>query len=294
MKEILNAILQGIIQGVTEFLPISSSGHLAIYQHLVHTSGESNLMFTTLLHVGTLVAVCLVYRQTIGKLILEMLDMLRDLFTGRFFRKPLSVERKTVLMMILSTALLVLGILPIFNGYAAKDLCDLVAANENYFWIVGVALIGTAVLMFLAWRITTSDRPTRRCATTKDAVLIGFAQLVAAVFPGLSRSGSTTATALACGLDKKYATQYSFILSIPAVAAATLLELKDAVEIGSAASLNWGAALIGILTSAVVGVAAIKTFLWLIKKNRYIIFSFYCAAMGILVLIWSAVEQLAK
>ena len=294
MKDILHAILQGIIQGVTEFLPVSSSGHLAIYQHLVHTSGETNLMFSTLLHLGTLLAVCLVYRQTIGKLILELFGMLRDLFTGRLFRKPLSVERRTVLMMILSTALLVLGVIPIFGGYAAKDLSELVASNENYFWIVGLSLIATAVLLYVAWRITTSGRPTRRCATPRDALLIGTAQLAAAALPGLSRPGSTTATALACGLDKKYATQYSFILSIPAVAAATLLELKDAVEVGSAATLNWGAAIVGIVTSALVGIAAIKTFLWLIKKNRYILFSFYCAAMGILVLIWSAVEQLAK
>ena len=135
--------------------------------------------------------------------------------------------------------------------------------------------------------------PMHKCATVKDALLIGATQ-AAAVFPGLSRSGSTTAVALACGMNKTAATQYSFILSIPAVLAATLWELKDAVATPGATDINWVAAVIGIVVSAAVGIAAIKTFLWLVKKNRYVIFSYYCAAVGLFVIIWSIVENLTN
>lgn len=292
--EILNAVLQGIIQGLTEFLPISSSGHLAIYQHLTNTTGEDGLLFTVLLHIGTLLAVCLVYRNTIGKLILEFFSMLRDVFTGKFSFSKMNTERRTILMMILSSAMLLLIVLPVFGGNSAKNLCDSISGNRDLFWVIGVMLLATAALMFLSWRITSSDRPTRRCATAKDAVLIGLTQAAAAVFPGLSRSGSTTATALACGLNKQYATQYSFILSIPAVLAATAVEMKDAIEAGGAATLNIPAAIVGIVVAAVVGIAAIKTFIWLIKKNRYVIFSYYCAVVGVIVIVWSLIEHLAK
>ena len=292
--EYLSAVLQGIIQGLTEFLPISSSGHLAIYQHLFGSSATSGLLFSVLLHVGTLFAVCLVYRNTIGKLILEFCRMVGDLFTGRLKGKKLNDERRTILMMILSSAMLLIVVLPIFGGTSLKDVFEKTTEDPALFWVVGFMLLITAALMFLAWRITSSNRPTHGCATVKDALLIGATQ-AAAVFPGLSRSGSTTAVALACGMNKNAATQYSFILSIPAVLAATLWELKDAVATpGAVAEVNWGAALVGIVVSAAVGIFAIKTFLWLIKKNRYVIFSFYCAAVGLFVMIWSLVENLAK
>ena len=289
--EYLNAVLQGIIQGVTEFLPISSSGHLAIYQHLFGDSATSGLLFSVLLHVGTLFAVCLVYRKTIGTLILEACRMIGDLFTGRLKGKKLNDERRTILMMILSSAKLLIVVAPDFGGDSLKDLFEYTTEDPGLFWVTGVMLLVTAALMFLAWRITSSDRPTHKCATVKDALLIGATQ-AAAVFPGLSRSGSTTAVALACGMNKTAATQYSFILSIPAVLAATLWELKDAVATpGAVAEINWGAALVGIVVSALVGIAAIKTFLWLIKKNRYVIFSYYCAAVGLFVIIWSIMEH---
>ncbi len=287
--DILSAIFQGIVQGLTEFLPVSSSGHLAIYQHFFGTADTSGMMFSVMLHVGTLFAVCLVYRRTIGNLIIEFFGMLKDIFTGKFSFKELNIARRTILFMILSCAMLLLMFIPVGNGMNIKDCVELVSDQQNHrdlFWIIGVALLGTAVLMFVAHKITSSNRRTRDCATIKDSVIIGLSQAIA-VTPGLSRSGTTTATALALGLDKSYATEYSFILSIPAVAAATLLEFKDAIEIEGLASVNWVATIIGIIVSAVVGIAAIKTFIWLINKNRYIIFSYYCVAMGLFVIIAS-------
>ncbi len=294
MMEILSAVFQGIIQGLTEFLPISSSGHLAIYQHLTNSTGENSLLFTVLLHIGTLFAVCFVFRKTIATLVIELFKMIGDIFTGKFKFKTMNTERRTILMMILSSAMLLLIIIPVFGGQALKDLVDPFTSDKDFFWIVGVMLIITSVLMFISYRITSSGKTMRGCANSKDAVLIGLTQAAAAVFPGLSRSGSTTATALACGLNKEYATQYSFILSIPAVAAAALLEFKDAIEAGGAAELNIPATIVGIVVSAIVGIIAIKTFVWLIKKNRYIIFSYYCAFAGVAVLIISIIEHTAK
>lgn len=287
--DILSAVFQGIVQGLTEFLPVSSSGHLAIYQHFFGTVDTSGMMFSVMLHIGTLFAVCLVYRRTIGNLIIEFFGMLKDLFTGKFSFKNLNIARRTILYMVLSSAMLLLMFIPVGGDMNLKDCVELVSDQQNHrnlFWIIGVALLGTAALMFAAHRITSSGRKARDCATLKDSVIIGLSQAIA-VTPGLSRSGTTTATALALGLEKGYATEYSFILSIPAVAAATLLEFKDAIEFEGFGSVNWIPTVIGIIVSAVVGIAAIKTFIWLINKNRYIIFSYYCVAMGLFVIIAS-------
>lgn len=295
MGDIINAIIQGIIQGITEFLPVSSSGHLAIYQHYFGSAATSGAMFSVMLHLGTLFAVCLVYRRDIYDLLVEFCRMVRDLFTGKFTFRNMNNERRTIFMMVLSSAMLLLMFIPVGGGRNLKDIIEQVAdqqAHPELLWIIGVALLGTAVLMLLAHRITSGDRPTHGCATVKDSIIIGLSQAIA-VTPGLSRSGTTTATALSLGLSKEYATRYSFILSIPAVAAASLLEFKDAVELEGFASVDWLPTIIGIVVAAVVGVIAIKTFIWLIKKNRYVIFSYYCAIAGLLVIIASVAENMA-
>lgn len=292
--EYLNAIFQGIIQGLTEFLPVSSSGHLAIYQHFFGTESGSGTLFTVMLHIGTLFAVCLVYRKTLGNLILEFCRMIKDIFTGKFSVKRMNIERRTILMLVLSCLMMVVLFIPVGNGNNIKDVIEMIGDQKEHpglLWVIGLMLLLTAVLMYVAHRVTSSDRKTHNCATVKDSVKIGLMQALA-VFPGLSRSGSTTATALACGLDKKYATLYSFILSIPTVAAAALFELKDAVAVESASSISWGPAIVGIIVSALVGIAAIKTFIWLIKKNRYVIFSYYCGAVGTIVIITSIIQNI--
>ena len=297
MMDILNAIFQGIIQGITEFLPVSSSGHLAIYQHFFGSSATSGAMFSVMLHLGTLFAVCLVYRKTIWELIVEFCNMISDIFKGKFSFKNMNTPRRTIFMMIISSAMLCTMFIPVGNGENIKDCIEKVSNQQDYpqlLWIVGVMLLATAALMITAHKITSDkSRQTRDCATVKDAIIIGLGQALA-VFPGLSRSGTTTATALSLGLDKTYSTQYSFILSIPAVAAAALLEFKDALEVEGLGSVDWLPTIIGIVVAALVGIAAIKTFIWLIKKNRYIIFSYYCGIAGALVIIVSIIENITK
>ena len=295
--DILNAIIQGIIQGITEFLPVSSSGHLAIYQHFFGDTSTSGAMFSVMLHLGTLFAVCLVYRKTISALIVEFCRMIFDIFTGKFSFKNMNIERRTIFMMIISSAMLLTMFIPVGNGQNIKDCIEKVSDQKAYpelLWIIGVMLLLTAVLMVIAHRVTSNtERKARGCANLKDAVVIGLSQTFA-VFPGLSRSGTTTATALSLGLSKDYATQYSFVLSIPAVAAAALLEFKDALEVEGMGSIDWLPTIIGIVVAALVGIAAIKTFIWLIKKNRYIIFSYYCAIAGAIVIAVSIFENITK
>lgn len=293
---LFNAILQGIIQGVTEFLPVSSSGHLAIFQHFFGSTDTTGMMFSVMLHIGTLFAVCLVYRKVIGNLILEFFAMLKDIFTGKFTFKNMNMARRTIWMMILSSVVLFVVFIPVGDGKNIKDCVEMVSDQQNHrdlFWVIGVALLGTALLMFAAHKITSSGNKTHKCATVRDALIIGASQALA-VTPGLSRSGTTSATALGCGLDKSYATQYSFILSIPAVLAAAMLEFKDAIEVEGFSNVNWGCTIVGVIVSAVVGIAAIKTFIWLVKKNRYVIFSYYCGIMGLFVIITSIVESIGR
>lgn len=289
MGDFFSAIFQGIIQGVTEFLPVSSSGHLAIYQHLTGKSGEAGLFFSVLLHIGTLAAVCVVYRNTLARLIKEFFSMVSDIFHKEFKWKEMNAERRTIMMLILSTLMLVPFVLPIFGGNSLKDLMDPVTRGDHL-WVVGLMLIVTSLLLAASYYLTSKKRDLHRVPTNRDAVIIGIVQGFAAMFPGLSRSGSTTATALMCGIDKKNATQYSFILSVPAVIGALLLELKDvATTPGVLDGFQVVPAIFGMITAAIVGIFAIKLFIWMIKKNSYIIFSVYCGIVGIITLIISFV-----
>ncbi len=289
--DIINAIIQGIIQGLTEFLPVSSSGHLAIYQRITQQDPESSLLLAVMLHMGTLLAVIICFRKTLVVLLKELVEMIKDIFGRRFKWKEMNTERRTLVMMIFSTMMLIPFVLPILPGkdglQSIKDLLDPVTKGQ-YIWVVGLSLIATAVLLFISDNLTRrKSRKLHHVASGKDAVAIGLTQGLAAAFPGLSRSGSTTSMALIRGLDKKYATQYSFILSIPAVLAANVLELKDALFPDAGVTpekVNIFAVIVGVIVAMGVGIAAIKLFVWMIKQNKYYIFAIYCAALGLIVI----------
>ena len=291
MKAIFEAIIMGIIQGATEFLPVSSSGHLAIYQRLTGQELDSGLLLTALLHMGTLLAVVICFYKTIKLLLIELWHMIKDIAKRQFKWSEMNAERRTVVMMILSTLMLIPFVLPLIPGKegmrSIKDLLDPVTKGQ-YVWLVGLSLLVTAALLFVSDNLTRRRRALHHVATEKDAVVIGLTQGLAAAFPGLSRSGSTTSAALISGLDKKYAAQYSFVLSIPAVLGANLLELMDALkpaEAGSAVSVNVAAIIVGIVVALVVGILAIRLFLWLLRENKYYIFAIYCAALGAIVIV---------
>lgn len=267
---VIEVILQALIQGFTEFLPVSSSGHLSLFQHFTGNSGESGVIMTLILHLGTLLAVFVVFRQTIWALIKEFLLMIKDIFTGKFRIKELNPDRRFIIMVIVS-------ILPLFAFYAFKDFFTSLSADDDII-VEGCAFIYTSILLFFADKCVSGHKSSGD-VKFPVAFTIGIFQGIALV-PGISRSGSTISSALFCGLKRDSAVEYSFILGIPVIAAGSLLSLKDI----SSETLNQIEILplvIGFIVSAIAGVLAIKLIKWLVEKNRFKIFSFYTLILGV-------------
>ena len=291
---IFEAIFQGIVQGLTEFLPVSSSGHLTIVQHILGVS-EENLFFSVMLHIGTLAAVIAVYVRLVGRLFKALGRVCKKIFSGKFKIKDLDGEENLALMIIIGLVPLFLMFLPIGNGMKLKDLAD-VFTKDGYFIVVGISLLATSGLLYIGNRqskkVAEKSKNVRKRYKIADALFVGFAQCLAALFPGLSRSGSTLAASQLRGIDKKVALDYSFLLGTPAVVAAALLEGKDALfpENGSAVSVDFFCVVIGVIFSAAVGFIAIKLFKWLLTTDRMYIFILYTAAVGLIVVVISAIE----
>ncbi|HIT53442.1 MAG TPA: undecaprenyl-diphosphate phosphatase [Candidatus Fimivicinus intestinavium] len=283
---VLKAIILGIVQGVTEFLPISSSGHLSLAQHFLHISGEGSLFFSVMLHLGTLLAVFLVYYKTIWKLVVAFFSLLRDIFTGKFKWKNMDSTQHMLVMFVISCVPLLLLLLPVGGGRSLMDAVGALAEDQDIM-VEGFCFLLTAfLLLFGTWRYRRGR--THAQVEGRDAVAIGLAQMLAASLPGVSRSGSTISTGMMCGVNRDYMVQYSFILGIPAILAANLMELKDAVA--AQEPIEWGYVILGVAVAAVVGVAAIKVLEWLVKKDKFKFFGYYCLVLGAAVVIFSALE----
>ena len=231
---IISAIIQGILQGLTEFLPVSSSGHLSLYQYFTGINSESSVTFSVMLHLGTLLAVIIAFRGTVWQLLREFFLMFADLFRGRLFKEKATPYRRMLYLLILSCVPLLL-VLPL------QEIITSVSA-DNDILVEGICFLITSALLFLADR---APRGRLDAATMKGkhALAIGTAQLFATL-PGISRSGSTISVGQMCGLERSYAVSYSFILGLPAVLAAGILDLHDAASAG--VGIEWGTALIGI------------------------------------------------
>ncbi|SDN38967.1 undecaprenyl-diphosphate phosphatase [Acetanaerobacterium elongatum] len=277
---ILNAILQGILQGITEFLPVSSDGHLSLYQHFTKTSGNGALMFTVMLHLGTLIAVFVAYHSLIWDLILEFFRMIGDIFTGKFSLRKLNPDRRMILMILVAT-------LPLAAFYFVKDFFTSLA-EDNDIVVEGVLFLFTGIMLFLADRCFKGDK-TAKNMRYGDALLIGTFQGLAAL-PAVSRSGSTISIALLRGYSREYAVAFSFILGIPAILGANIFEFGDALSQSS--NINWLPIIIGIICSAVVGFFAIKLLAWMVKSDKLSIFAYYTLALGVLVIIIGAIEHI--
>lgn len=296
---IIDAIIQGVVQGLTEFLPVSSSGHLTITQHILGVA-EDNLFFSVMLHIGTLVAVCAFYHKLIRRLIKEFFRMIGDLFTGKFRWKSMSEDRRMIVM-------LIIGLIPLFLLFAPipgtdmklKDLADLFTAGR-YFIVVGISLLITSLLLLIGnicshrarpMRHADADAAGRTSMNVLDAVTVGLVQCCAAVFPGLSRSGSTLAAGQMRGVNKQTALDYTFILAIPSIIAAAVLELKDAMELPGGISVGIAPIVVGMVVAAVVGYLSIVLFKWLLKTDKMMIFILYTALVGAAVVAVSLVEM---
>lgn len=278
---VLEAILQGILQGITEFLPISSDGHLSVFQHITNNTQADPLLFTVLLHLGTLLAVCICYRKKIGKLILEFVAMCKDIFTGKFSYKAMSHNRRFVVMIFVS-------LIPLLPLYFLSDFMEGLANDKNLY-AEAFCFMFSGVMMFIAAR-SAKKNSTNHFISFKIALLMGIFQGIAAL-PGVSRSGSTIAIALLLGLSKNTAVEFSFIMGVPAIIGANLFKIMGAVKDGEIMNIEMAPIIIGIIISAVVGIFAIKLLNILVKKDKFHIFGYYCIALGVICLIVSIAES---
>jgi len=270
-----HAVTLGIVQGLTEFLPISSSGHLVLFQSLLGLE-EPELLFDIAVHVGTLVAVCLFYFRDIKK-------MVRTVFSKSVWsnNRGLSKQIKETPEIRLFF-LIIIGTVPtVFLGLAFRPIADTLFSSIR---IVGFMLVITGVALWLTRRTQATGRGTG-ALTPRDALYIGVVQGLA-ILPGISRSGSTIAIGLLRGIDRKTAARYSFLLSIPAIIGALVLGCFD-IPGATAHRQATGIMVGGALVAFVVGYLALRILVYMIQKGRFFIFAPYCWLLGTLCVIYS-------
>ncbi len=299
---LLEAIFMGIIQGLTEFLPVSSSGHLALFKILFNVETETGMLFDVLLHFGTLVAICAVFYKDVAKLIVEGIYILKnglinlaiffhngylqvknlfgkrrlskaELDLGEYHPVANSSYRKFVLLVIVST--IPTGII----GIIGKDMVEMAS---KILIVPGICLLITAVLLFVADAAKGGDKLPKDI-TYSNAFIIGIVQGVATL-PGISRSGSTITACLLSGFNRSFAVKYSFIMSIPAILGAMLLELLDFAPV----VLNAGEIacyVVGTVISGLVGYVCIKLMLAIVRSKKFKIFGIYCFIVGLISII---------
>ena len=275
----LFSIAMGFLQGVAEFLPISSSGHLTLFQYFFspdQNPEELDMLFTILLHFGTLVSVFVYYWQDIIDMIREFFLGISDLFSRKGSHQGRPPEARRLVLMI------IVGTLPLFAVLLVKDTVDAAFSNVTF---VSVALIATGFLLFFSDRMA-KGRKNGRTATIRDALLVGCAQAVGTL-PGISRAGSTISAGMLCGFDRTFAVRFSFLLSLPAVLGANILEIADAVKAGRVDVTKLPMYLVGMVVAGVVGYFAIRLVNLLANKGKFGAFAYYCWAVGVIALVAS-------
>ena len=276
----IQAILMGIVQGLSEFLPISSSAHLVFTSNfykvfkgieIIQTSNEE-VFFDIMVHLGTLIAVLIFFRKDVINIIKAMWHALRN-------KDWSDREAKLGLYIILGTVVTIGLALPI-NEVAER----LVYAPS----IVGILLFITGFTLLYSEYKSKKIEQKKSEVDLKTSVLIGLAQGLAAL-PGFSRSGWTIATGLFCGLDRVTAARYSFLLSIPIILGASMVYPLVKIDIHEAMLYNWNAIIAGTIVSAVVGYICIKYFMKFISKFSLAIFGYYCIAAGLATAVFFAI-----
>jgi undecaprenyl-diphosphatase len=266
MMEILKALIVGIVQGLTEFLPVSSSGHIVIAQEIVglHYSDEENLVFAIVLHFATALSTIVIFRKDIA-------DLLKGLFQFKN-NEEFQFALKIVLSMI--PAALV--------GLFLKDTLESIFSN---LLLVGFMLLITASLLYFA----DKSKSLTRDVTFKDAFIIGLAQSVAALLPGISRSGSTISTSILLGNDKAKAARFSFLMVLPLILGATLKMYLDSREDGGTVyhELDLAPLIVGFIAAFISGLIACKWMIEFVKKAKLTYFAIYCLVMGTFVIGYS-------
>lgn len=268
---VLFAALLGLIQGITEFLPVSSSGHLAVFQYFFGMK-KVDTFFDVLLHLATLIAVCIVYWQDIVDMVREFFGFFHDLRHPKPEGDKPSSARRLLLMIIIATLPLFL-VLP-FNSKIEN------LSNNMYF--IGIAFLITGGILFMSDKLQHGRR-TEKNMSIGNALTIGVCQAVATL-PGISRSGSTISAGMAVGLNRSFAVKFSFLLSLPAILGANIISLIGALKVGIDVSLL-PAYLVGMLVAGVSGYFAIGLVKMLAQKGKFGKICYYCFIAGIVTLV---------
>lgn len=290
MMDVLKAFIMGVIQGLTEFLPVSSSGHLSLFSHFLNIDTHISGLYSSMLHIGSLIAVLVFFYKTIYEIFIEFILCLKDIKNKRFtfnFKK-ISTTRRMLFMFVVSCVPLLFLFFPVKDGKNIIE-CVEIFFNDDSILAEGICFIITGGLLLLgsfADKFYKKKKNIGLCA----ALLIGVAQMISACFPGLSRSGLTISTGLLTGVSKKNMVMYSFILSIPTIFAAGLVEFVSAIQVPTFIPVL--PLIIGVVTSAVVGLFSINLIKFLIKKNKFKYFGYYCLSLGVVVTIIGTVETL--
>lgn len=285
---IWEAILLGIVQGLTEFLPVSSSGHLAIIERLLGVSLNGGMLFDVMLHLGTLTAIFVVFKKDIARLILETIRIFIDLWnnlttflknrkTGEENRYQKIIHnnyRKFVIMILVAT------VPTAVIGYLLRGI---VSAAQATLLFPGLGLLVTGILLLVVDFVETGDKIPKDIPIWK-ALIIGVCQGFA-VFPGVSRSGTTITACLLSGFNRKFAVKFSFIMSIPAIIGAGILEVKEAFSATGITGMFVLCCIIGAVAAGAVGYFCIKIMLVLVQKKKLRYFSYYCFIIGLVAIV---------
>jgi len=267
---IFEAVILGIVQGLAEFLPISSSGHLALLQYFFGVDEGDALTFAVMLHVGTLISVFAVYWKDITALLYELGMVFKDIFTGKGPRIEANPTRKLGFLIIVAT--IPTGLI----GILLKDVFETMYGSLT---AIGIGFLLTGTILFVAERIGSNKNSIKEMKF-RSAAFVGICQGIA-IWPGISRSGTTIFGSLICGLTRESAVKFVFLISIPAILGATLLDAREGLDAISAPVI------IGMSVSAVSGFVAIKTMIKAVSNKKLFGFSLYTWGLGIVVLIYA-------
>ena len=276
---VFQAIFLGLVQGIAEFLPISSSGHLSIFQHFfgLTSAEESSLVFDVMLHMGTLVSVCVVYWKDILAIINDCLTFVKSV------GHPVPGEKKNRYPGVRLLVMMFFATLPLFLVLPVKDKIEMLYYYPAF---IGIALILTGAMLYVADRMSNGKR-TEKTMRIRDALVVGVCQAIATI-PGLSRSGSTITAGLATGMDRQFAVKFSLLISLPAVLGANVLSLADAVKEG----VDWSQLplyLLSMVVAMVSGYFSIRLVKYVSRKGKFGWFASYCVAAGIITLLLTIV-----
>ena len=269
---IFDAVIQGIIQGLTEFLPVSSSGHLSLYQHFTGNSGEAAGIYSILLHLGTLLAVAIAFWKELFDMIKEFFSMAKEIVSGKFDKNNMTGSRRLIFLFIIS-------LLPLCFFYFISDFYNSLS-TDNDIIVEGLCFLLTAGLLIVSGKCVKTGGTTAENMSWKQALGMGIMQGIAPL-PGLSRSGSTISTGLILGVSREQAVAFSFIMGVPAVLAANILEVPAAIS--GEVEINWFAAIIGMAVALLFGIAAIKTVKLLVKNDKFTKFAWYLIPLGLII-----------